>query len=425
MITVRTANPIEDLPKLVGSQRSLSLAVAYVTPSGMECIKSGLESARQSRRSVRFLLALDGSTTHPDAVEYLFKLMNTDCQVKHFYDVGKQDRIFHPKLYISHSAKGNRITFLTGSYNLTKRALERNQEHGLWVDCQGKEQPGQDALNRFTKFWDAAVPLTQEVVERYKAVWDKNCPEIDEDELCSLTEPTTNVFRWPSEEAAFLMGAICARGRFNENERQIEISLQFNPNKGRAGKTRSHLKFTPRTRSEAPKRIQDNAQKLLASAQPIRVDRQKITIDFREGDKTFDTIFKAFRKDASGHGFPLPTYMTRLDKSGIKNFIQGYAVSTALINTQTKMTKQIDPVNPYAVWIRPLENYPYSQDMFLSIENMLSKLGVNGKAISSNPEKPYYAVAVEAREFSEKIQFGIRSWDQLVKRVATLNDKKA
>ena len=338
----------------------------------------------------------------------------------------KRDRIFHPKLYISQSAKGNRLTFLTGSYNLTKRALEKNREHGLWVECQGKEQVGQDTVERFNEFWGAAECLTQEVVDNYKEVWEKNRPDIDEDELCSLGDPAANEFSWPSEEAAFLMGAICARGRFKPTEGGgpcIEISLQFHKESTRNQEGTKGFRHSNRGSHEAPDKIAAIARQVLPGARDINTKKQKVTIGFHHGDQAFRDIFDAFGQDTTSKslGFPLPTGLRRLGprhKTMIRNFVQGYAVSSSLITPRTKMPKYIDPNGPYIVHICPIKAH---QPMFLVMEKLINKLGVCAKAISLKPDSEFHAVAVKAEEFGEQIQFGIRRWDELVERAANLN----
>ena len=422
MLNVRTTNPKEDLRKLVSLKRNMSIAVAYVTPSGLSLIKNGLEQAIKNGNQVRFLLALDGSGTHPDAVEYLLKLQGLGCQVKHFYDAGKRDRIFHPKLYIAQAARGNRLTFVTGSYNLSRRALERNREHVLWVECQGKEKVGQDALDRFDEFWDAAEHLTQDVVDKYKKVWDERRPEIDEDELCPLGDPSRTEFSWPSEEAAFLMGAICARGRFKNTKPtpSIEISLRFH----QQGSNRSRVSTrTRRSQRDALKKIETNAKEVLSEAKVSLGGKQKITMAFPNGHQTFRDIFDAFGRDTeSSLGFPqLPTHMRRPlsgKKAMIRNFVQGYAISSALISQNTTMPKRIDPNGPHVVCIYPIKRH---QPMFKDMEALINRLGANAKAIAKNPDEPFWTVAVEAGEFEEKIQFGVKSWDESANRAAELN----
>ena len=73
-------------------------------------------------------------------------------ECREYYIDGHPHAILHSKLLISKS--GDSVVFLSGSCNLTENALERNREHGVWVECGGdKELAGKVAAN-FTKLWD-------------------------------------------------------------------------------------------------------------------------------------------------------------------------------------------------------------------------------------------------------------------------------
>lgn len=167
MVEVRTAKQLEDLKELLTSSGDVSIAVAYVRQSALTQIEPELRQA-SSKGRVRFLIALDGRITEPAAAERLLDLSSDRFEVRYFDLPASERAIFHPKLYICSSAES--VSFLTGSYNLTGAALDRNREHGLRVTCRNDEKPGNEALDSFDALWndDHAKPLTREAVRTYR-----------------------------------------------------------------------------------------------------------------------------------------------------------------------------------------------------------------------------------------------------------------
>lgn len=172
MVEVRTANQLEDLKELLTSGGDVSIAVAYVSESGLELIEPDLEVMLSKGQGIRFILHLDGQVTSPAAADKLLDLSRQYRRkfvAKFFFIPGA---IFHPKLYISKSRE--QITLLSGSYNLTRSALQAgnhssNVEHGLWVRCGINEGIGQQVLQTFDDLWnnEKAIALDQNVVSRY------------------------------------------------------------------------------------------------------------------------------------------------------------------------------------------------------------------------------------------------------------------
>ncbi len=176
MVEVRTANQLEDLKELLKSGGEISIAVAYVTKPGLGLIKDELEAAIEKgkeKEKVRLLIALDGRTTTPEAVQELLELQEKGLSLKYFDIPRSKPKIFHPKLFIACTSETT--TFLTGSYNLTEAALCRNKEHGVRISCGNSEKEGQEALEAFDKLWSHkwAKCLTQKVADNYKQVYKR------------------------------------------------------------------------------------------------------------------------------------------------------------------------------------------------------------------------------------------------------------
>ena len=244
MTNIRTANQLDDLRNLLKIDGNISIAVAYVSADALKFINPYLEEALNKGQRVRLLLDLDSGVTQPEAVFELVELAqkHEQFEVKAFVP-HRQDGIFHPKLYIVHSPDDDRVTFLVGSHNLTRAALCRNTEHSLWVECSGTEELGRQTLEWFEKLWNdrRAIALDDRAAylykERYrKPILTKRDEEARQQLEKYLRDKSGTAFTWPSEDTAFLMGAICARGRLVKVRHRIEISLNFRPNQFTDGK---------------------------------------------------------------------------------------------------------------------------------------------------------------------------------------------
>ena len=179
MVEVRTARQLEDLRELLTLKGNKSFAVAYLRNSGLALIKDELEAALASLavdQKFRFLVYLDGTITDPDSIGYLLDLSDKHkgkLSMKYFKI---PYATFHPKLYINRF--GNVVKFLSGSYNLTRSALDttyksKNIEHGLWVSCTISDDIGCEVTEEFECLWkdDRALHLDREVLENYRLMY--------------------------------------------------------------------------------------------------------------------------------------------------------------------------------------------------------------------------------------------------------------
>ena len=183
MATVKRVNQLKDLQDLIASGGDMSIAVAYLTKSGLRPVKADLELALRNGKNIRLLIDLNSGTTEPSTLRELLELSangSSNFNLRAFFGSGGAG-IFHGKVFISHHEKG--ITFISGSYNLTGAALFRNLEHGLIVECGLDDDVGKQTLNEFEKeIW----------VHKNSYVLDKECVDHYEKFRSELRKPSGN-----------------------------------------------------------------------------------------------------------------------------------------------------------------------------------------------------------------------------------------
>ena len=192
MVEVCTSKGKQDIEALLDLGGELSIAVAYVDRYGFNLIEKCLKAAQSKVEKVRLLVDLKSGVTDPDAVKRMVELSGEESdrfECKEFFIKEHPHAILHSKLFISNSS--NSVTFLTGSFNLTQNALERNEEHGLWVKCDAGEELADQTRDKFNSLWDseqAAIVDTWRASE-YAEFCRKNL-EIRKEQ--TLFEPPTN-----------------------------------------------------------------------------------------------------------------------------------------------------------------------------------------------------------------------------------------
>ena len=172
MVEVRTANQLKDLKELLTSGGDVSIAVAYLTRDGLGKIRRELQQAINNGRSVKLAIDLHAGITEPDTLKELVELSRDPGNRLGFRAFFDANPMFHSKLYIAD--RGESISFLTGSFNLTGKAFESNLEHGLFVECTSAEDIGQKTLAKFKAFWDGGAIPTDDQVERYRKSYAKS-----------------------------------------------------------------------------------------------------------------------------------------------------------------------------------------------------------------------------------------------------------
>ena len=171
MLKINRAKQPHDLNSLLNSKGNKSFAVAYVDEYGVDIVEEYLFTHSGSDQYFRLLVDLKSYGSRPKAIERLALLSESGqhprFECREFFIRGYRYAILHSKLFISSSS--NRITILTGSYNLTKNAFVRNKEHGLWVESPAHGSIGEETLKEFDALWEdtRAVRLTKERARQY------------------------------------------------------------------------------------------------------------------------------------------------------------------------------------------------------------------------------------------------------------------
>ena len=157
MVEVRAAYSKDAIEELLDLGGEIDIAVAYIDDYGMKLIQKKVQANTQAIKKVRLLVDLKGGVTHPDAVKSMVELSEAESdrfECKEYYTEEHPHAGLHAKLLISNS--GDSVTFLTGSCNLTKNAIEQNKEHGVRVQCPAGESLAKDALDYFRELWDSS-----------------------------------------------------------------------------------------------------------------------------------------------------------------------------------------------------------------------------------------------------------------------------
>ena len=144
----------------------IDIAVAYLTQSGLDQIWEKLEQAICQDRRVKMVIDLHCGITEPDTLDNLVALSRdkgNKFECKAFFGVNP---MFHAKLYLSRNCES--ISFVTGSFNLTGRALGDNLEHGLYVKGAATEKVCMDATQTFDEIWKKSICPTDDQVKRYR-----------------------------------------------------------------------------------------------------------------------------------------------------------------------------------------------------------------------------------------------------------------
>ena len=434
---VETANQLIHLHELLQLEGSKSIAVAYVDRKGLALIRNQLEHTLASLRTgqtVRFFIDLHSGNTEPTAVNDLVALAKEYgvLQIRAFHPGRPQPRL-HAKLFISHSDENGSVSFLTGSYNLTEAALQRNKEHGLLIEAAGEDAISKQTICEFERLWGDkinTIEVNERAAQNYLKGYRKGGDVQDRGQDPSVwNHYRDKEFVWPSEETAFLMGVICARGYFQERLRRIKISLEFHPRAWKGGDNRDRIKVGEVEHDpsivlpEVRERIGEEVKSVLPYSTISTLNSLGLSVDCSKEEEAFGVIFQAFRRKEVRKGcLPLPTYIKTQPKNVVRKFIRGYATASALVGDKSRKStnwpgygragKRGAP-RPYWVWLRPLLDSGIDEELMALIGRL---------KISPAPSKPR-GVEILAEDFKHSIGFDIDWWQKLVDEAASLNQE--
>jgi len=138
------------LEAAVEGARSLSVAVAFVTESGVAKLAEVLEPVGELNLEV---VARAGGVTTPGALQALRDRLGAQVSVA----IGRDSMRFHPKLWLARSE--NELKVLSGSGNLTSGGLEENVEQFELIKMPLKSEEAIEQEERFVELTAGAYLL--------------------------------------------------------------------------------------------------------------------------------------------------------------------------------------------------------------------------------------------------------------------------
>lgn len=139
-------------------------SVAFVTTSGIACLKQQLLELEKNKISGRILVSQYLNFTQPEALRELLKFKNIDVRIA-------TDSNFHAKGYLFSNDYIHHL--IIGSSNLTANALTVNKEWNLKVSSTKTGALSLQAINEFKKEFNSAISVTPEFIETYELLYQQ------------------------------------------------------------------------------------------------------------------------------------------------------------------------------------------------------------------------------------------------------------
>jgi len=156
------------LARELETAEDIKIAVAFVSKSGLAIIESHLEGALRKKAFIEFLVGLDMRSTDPDALQSLYILSRENDNLG-LYCFASLDTeaIYHPKVYLFR--KGDAVTSIIGSSNLTEGGLKRNLEINIAMRGTLQEEALSDVYSAYNqlKFHPKRVIPDEEFLRLY------------------------------------------------------------------------------------------------------------------------------------------------------------------------------------------------------------------------------------------------------------------
>ncbi len=430
MAEVQQAQFLPDLTDGFRRCRSASLAVAFVTESGLELdeIADALRHALDSDAQVRVLLDLSLGNTDPSAVWSLLALAGTHPTVQIRAALPNDDRLLHSKFYLFDY--GNELGLVTGSANLSRAALTTNIEHGLTVRGSRNEPLIADAIQFFNQLWQspASRPINDEAARLYEEFCGRRRTLQTRAErrsraswlrLEAYLTAVPPVLEWPSMEAAYIAGLVCARGTFDDAARTIQVKLRFNKGSYPSGQVKVWNTSFPAEEviPTISTRIAERLGLVLPGV-PVSVAGQVITLDLSGHRAIYDVIRAPFQPASDTTHFRLPRGLARAGEDVITEFVRGFAVASGLVTDGTALPQHpLTGAAMQTVWLRPKT---YNKRLFDELHALIeSRLGIPVYTQWREYREPH--LKIRCQDFFE-IGFGIDWWDALVAAGADYNE---
>ena len=435
MADVRVASYRHEIQNGFARAVAADMAVAYATRQGLRFGQIGRELGGFLERggNLRIVLDIELANTHPDFTQDILDFQNQGLAAECRCYVTEQAGVFHPKLYFFDFGDGNGRV-ITGSANWTAPAFSSNIEHGLVIDGHFDESLIGDARQYFEALWqsDYSRPIDVAGLELYRAFWrrrrglerramGRSSSQLRQlhDYLAGLARPQG--FRWPSTDAAFLIGALTARGAFDTRLERISIDFAYGgaavSHHGRRGYYgKGDVAYSAvEVVHQVPAAVAERITPIVAPA-TVEVTRlgawsYRVAVDY-SGHPTLMNDLRQFFGDASSHRtFQIPRQLKAAERALQIEFLRGYSLACGLVSSGT-----YDPTHNEQVWLRPTTQNELQFDELVAL--LVTSVGI-----------PVYQHRRATRDVEVKIRcedwleigFGVDWLDHILEEGARLN----
>ena len=426
---ISTARFYQDISNIIEQRGRLDFAVAFITESGLSLVRDILEGKLESGSPIRLLVDLKEGATDPTALWSLVALARDYPGSLFLKAYVPNQGILHSKVFINE--EGEYATLISGSANLSEAALTLNVEHGLKVVGEPSDIVISEARQEFEGLWNSeyAFNIDEEAVRRYEIYAGLQRTSLSRAERRSrgawrelvrhLSESPPATFEWPSVRAAFVMGAITARGFLDLEESSISIPLLFRTSGYKNGRIAVRgVSFDPaEVVPSIPQFVASQASLAFPQAE-VTVDKMKVTIDLSKDSVAFGIVASVFAPEVDCNSFRLPRQLAGAGDTVVSEFVRGFSVASALLTDATSMPGNALTGLPgqMTVWLRPKQG---NQVLFNQLYEILTRrLHIVVYQHRRSDRDPHLKLPCE--DFSE-IGFGLGWWDELLRAGADYN----
>ena len=144
---------------------SFLFSVAFITKSGIACIKDALIENKNVKGKI--LASQYLNFTEPMALRELLKFPNIEIRMM------TEEKAFHAKGYLFHHAedKPEDYTMVIGSSNMTANALTHNQEWNVFFTSAKEGALIRETREEFNALWQSAEPVTEDWIATYEQIY--------------------------------------------------------------------------------------------------------------------------------------------------------------------------------------------------------------------------------------------------------------
>ena len=422
-MTLRPVHYPNEITKGLGAAESVDIAVAFATMSGAthQNQLALLESILDAGGAVRIIVELSQGLTDPKLLQHVLNWKNSGKPVE-IRQLKISGGIFHAKVFLFQLSDAPNVTrAIVGSGNWTGPAQSKNVEYGLVLEATNIDQSIKSIRLFFDSMWnsDACTPITPIVLNKYEEFTKKQKrPSRDqatfdawEDALEELDQSSSSIDA-DSEDFAFLLGLVTARGHFDRDSQNIKLELRHGNTDYRKGSVSFDVDEAVEARIE---QIARRVSQILPDAvisTTISGTISRVEIDLGEISEAADLIFGEFDDT---HDIPSEFWIPERILDDSENlglaFLRGFGASSGLISEGTTI------FSSHCIYLRPsTTNIVQIQQLFELLQNVDVATTSNYQPGRSRDTD----VKVHCQDWLQ-IGFGISWMDELTIEGAALN----